>query len=389
LKFPTCMIRKNLATNFNNKESFMTDPRLKKLADLLVNYSVNVQPKEWVFINSYLAAEPLVSEVQRAVLEAGGYPQVMMASDTIVENSLKYANEDQIKWIPPTIKMIYEEVDVLIVLRAFHNTKYLTGIDPEKLQLQSQATQPLLKTYMERSAKGELKWTVTQYPCPAYAQDADLSLSEYEDFVYKATYCDKDDPVAEWERIHAEQQRVVDWLKGKKKVVLKSPNVDLILSVAGRTFINADGTNNMPSGEVFTGPVEESVNGWVKFTYPAIEKGNEVTGIRLEFKDGKVVNASADKNEGFLLAMLNSDEGARYLGEFAIGTNYGITKFTKSILYDEKIGGSFHIALGAGYPETGSKNVSSIHWDMICDIRQDSEIRVDGELFYKDGKFMI
>jgi aminopeptidase len=389
LKFPTGMIRKNLATNFNNKESFMTDPRLKKLADLLVNYSVNVQPKEWVFINSYLAAEPLVSEVQRAVLEAGGYPQVMMASDTIVENSLKYANEDQIKWIPPTIKMIYEEVDVLIVLRAFHNTKYLTGIDPEKLQLQSQATQPLLKTYMERSAKGELKWTVTQYPCPAYAQDADLSLSEYEDFVYKATYCDKDDPVAEWERIHAEQQRVVDWLKGKKKVVLKSPNVDLILSVAGRTFINADGTNNMPSGEVFTGPVEESVNGWVKFTYPAIEKGNEVTGIRLEFKDGKVVNASADKNEGFLLAMLNSDEGARYLGEFAIGTNYGITKFTKSILYDEKIGGSFHIALGAGYPETGSKNVSSIHWDMICDIRQDSEIRVDGELFYKDGKFMI
>jgi aminopeptidase len=145
----------------------------------------------------------------------------------------------------------------------------------------------------------------------------------------------------------------------------------------------------MPSGEVFTGPVEDSANGWVKYTYPAIEKGKEVTGIRLEFKDGKVVNATADKNEEFLLAMLDTDEGARYLGEFAIGTNYGIQKFTKSILYDEKIGGSFHMAVGAGYPETGSKNESSIHWDMICDVREDSEIHVDGELLYKDGKFMI
>ena len=145
----------------------------------------------------------------------------------------------------------------------------------------------------------------------------------------------------------------------------------------------------MPSGEVFTGPVEDSANGWVNFTYPAIEKGNEVDGVRLEFKDGKVVNATADKNEEFLLSQLDTDEGSRYLGEFAIGTNYGIQKFTKSILYDEKIGGSFHMALGAGYPETGSKNDSAIHWDMICDIRKDSEIQVDGELLYKDGKFKI
>jgi aminopeptidase len=216
-----------------------------------------------------------------------------------------------------------------------------------------------------------------------------MSLSDYEDFFYGATYCDTDDPIAEWERIYREQQRVVDWLNGKEQVVVKSPNADLTLSVAGRTFINSDGTNNMPSGEVFTGPVEESANGWVKFTYPAIEKGKEVTGIRLEFKDGKVVKASAERHEDFLLAMLDSDEGARYLGEFAIGTNYGIKRFTKSILFDEKIGGSFHLALGAGYPETGSKNVSGIHWDMICDIRQDSEILVDDELFYKDGKFMI
>jgi aminopeptidase len=367
----------------------MSDPRLKKLADLLVNYSVKVQPEEWVLINGHMVAEPLISEVLRAVLEAGGRPQVLMGSDDITEYSLKYANDDQISWIAPTVTLLYEEVDVLIALRAFDNTRHMAGIDPKKLQLQAQAQQELMKTYLGRAAAGDLKWVLTNFPCPAYAQDADMSLSEYEDFVYSATYCDQEDPVAEWIRIHDEQQKVVDWLNGKKEVVLKSPNVDLSLSVEGRTFINSDGSNNMPSGEVFTGPVEDSANGWVKFTYPAIEKGKEVTGIRLEFKDGKVVNATADKNEEFLLAMLDTDEGARYLGEFAIGTNYGIQKFTKSILYDEKIGGSFHMAVGIGYPETGSKNVSSIHWDMICDVREDSEIHVDGELLYKDGKFMI
>ncbi len=367
----------------------MKDPRIKKLANLLVNYSVNVQPKEWVLINGHMTAEPLVSEVLRAVLEAGGRPQVIMTSDDITEYTLKYANDDQISWIAPTITQLYEQVDVLIALRAFDNTRHMAGVDSKKLQLQAQARQVLMKTYMERAASGELKWTLTNYPCSAYAQDADMSLSEYEDFVYGATYCDLDDPIAEWQRIHNEQQIVVDWLNGKKEVVLKSPNVDLTLSVEGRTFINSDGTNNMPSGEVFTGPVEDSANGWVNFTYPAIEKGKEVTGVHLEFKDGKVVKASADKNEEFLLSELDTDEGSRFLGEFAIGTNYGIQKFTKSILYDEKIGGSFHMALGAGYPETGSKNVSSIHWDMICDIREDSEIKVDGELLYKDGKFMI
>lgn len=367
----------------------MKDPRITKLADLLVKYSVKVKPKDWVMIFGHIAAEPLVSEVLRSVLEAGGYPQVLMSSDDITEYSYRFANDDQLKWISPATRLLYEKADVLIALRAFDNTRHLTGVDPLKQQLSGQAKQELMQIYMERAASGDLRWIVTQFPCSAYAQDADMSLRDYEDFVYGATYCDKDDPIAEWQRIHDEQQKVVDWLNGRKLVTVKSPNADISLSVEGRTFINSDGSNNMPSGEVFTGPVEDSVNGWVEYTYPAIEQGKEVDGIRLEFKDGKVVKATAKKNEEFLLAMLDSDEGARYLGEFAIGTNYGIQKFTKSILYDEKIGGSFHMALGAGYPETGSKNVSSIHWDMICDIREDSEIRVDGDLLYKDGKFMI
>jgi aminopeptidase len=163
----------------------------------------------------------------------------------------------------------------------------------------------------------------------------------------------------------------------------------MTVSIHERTFINSDGRRNMPSGEIFTGPVESSVNGWVRFTYPAIFAGREVDGVELRFENGKVVDASAQKNEDFLLKTLDIDDGARYLGEFAIGTNNGIDRFTKSILYDEKIGGTIHMALGMGYPETGSQNKSSIHWDMICDMRDGGQIWVDDELFYEGGKFAV
>jgi len=216
-----------------------------------------------------------------------------------------------------------------------------------------------------------------------------MSLNAYTDFVYQATFADQPDPVARWQEVHQTQQRLVDWLSGKQQVTVKGPHVDLSLSIAGRTFINSDGKKNMPSGEIFTGPVEDSANGWVHFTYPAIRGGREVEGVRLEFTDGKVVGATAEKNEDYLISQLDIDEGARYLGEFAIGTNYGIDRFTKSILFDEKIGGTFHIAVGAGYPETGSLNKSSLHWDFICDMRTESEIRVDGELFYQNGRFLL
>ena len=367
----------------------MTDKRMKKLADVLVNYSVKVKPGDWVYINSSIVAMPLLKEVYKQVLLAGGNPTTNIYQDDINELFYKNAGDAQLEFVPPNLKLVYETADVLIHLRGAENTRALSGVDPKKQAKRAQATRGLTETYMARSATKDLRWVLTDYPCLAFAQEADMSLSEFEDFVYAATYADTDDPVAEWTRIHNEQQKVVDWLKGKKIVTVKSPNADLTLSIEGRTFINSDGEHNMPSGEVFTGPVEDSANGWVYYTYPAISQGREVEGIRLEFKDGKVVKASAEKNEEFLLTQLDTDEGARYLGEFAIGTNYGIQKFTKSILFDEKIGGSFHMALGAGYPETGSVNKSSIHWDMICDIREDSEIRVDGELLYKDGKFQI
>ncbi|MBS1248722.1 MAG: Aminopeptidase 2 [Chloroflexi bacterium] len=367
----------------------MIDPRIKKLANLLVNYSVEIQPGEWVLIRGSMLAEPLISEVYRAVLEAGGHPTVRLGSDALNKNRFLYSSDEQLAWVSPLEEMLINKIDASIGIGATANTRSLTSIDPAKQQISQRARQELMATYMKRSAEGDLKWVGTQYPCPAYAQEADMSLDEYADFVFSTTFVDQDDPIQAWQNIHDKQQEIVDWLKGKKEVVVKSPNADLRLSIEGRTFINSDGKNNMPSGEVFTGPVEDSANGWVEFTYPAITGGREVEGVRLEFEDGKVVQASAEKNEEYLISQLDTDEGSRYLGEFAIGTNYGITKFTKSILFDEKIGGSFHMAVGAGYPETGSKNKSSIHWDFICDIQEDSEILVDGELLYKDGQFQI
>ncbi|MBI3158214.1 MAG: aminopeptidase [Chloroflexi bacterium] len=367
----------------------MTDPRLKKLADLLVHYSLGIQPGDWVWIRADPVSEPLVREVAAGAARAGGNPTVLMTSDAVTEAILRESGPEQLAWISPVERALIEQADCRLNILGTSNTRALTSLDPEKQKMYGQARRGLLDTWMQRSARKEARWNVVQYPCPAFAQEADMSLGAYEDFVYAACFCDKDDPVAAWDSLHASQQRIVDWLKGKKQVAVKSPNADLTLSVEGRTFINSDGRNNMPSGEVFTGPVEDSASGWVQFTYPAIHGGREVEGVRLEFKDGKVVKATAEKNEAYLLSQLDSDDGARTLGEFAIGTNYGIQRFTKSILFDEKIGGTFHMAVGAGYPETGSVNKSAIHWDFICDLRQDSEITVDGELLYKDGAFVI
>ncbi len=367
----------------------MVDPRLTRLADLLVNYSVQVQPGEWTLVQAEVVAVPLAREVYRAVLRAGGHPLTLLFDEAISEIQYQEASDEQLVWVSPVERLLIEEADVMIALRATNNTRAMSNVDPAKMAKAQAARTELSAIHMRRAAAGELKWTLTQYPTQASAQEAEMSLSEYEDFVFGATFVDREDPIAEWQRISALQQRMVDWLKGKRHVTVKSANCDLSLSIEGRTFINSDGRRNMPSGEIFTGPVEDSVNGWVRFTYPAIYRGRAVEGVELRFQDGKVVEARASKNEEFLLSQLDIDAGARYLGEFAIGTNFGITKFTGNILFDEKIGGTIHMALGRSYPETGGKNESAIHWDMICDMRQGGEIYVDGELFYKDGAFVV
>ncbi len=367
----------------------MADPRVEKLAATLVNYCTSVRPGDWVLVRGHVTAMPLVQEVIQQVVRAGGNPTIMLENDEFTDAFLQQANTEQLAWVSPLDEVMAKQLDVRIVITGANNTRTLTGVDPHKQQIYQSARRKYMETYMQRSAVGEHRWVGTLYPCQAYAQEADMSLREYEDFVFAATYADQPDPVKCWRDIHDRQQLLVDWLKGKELVEVRGPNIDLNLSITGRTFINSDGKRNMPSGEIFTGPVEDSVNGWVRFSYPAIRDGREVEGVEFEFKAGKVARATAQKNEAYLLSQLASDEGASYLGEFAVGTNYQIQRFTKSILYDEKIGGTVHMAVGAGYPETGSRNRSGVHWDFICDMRHNSEIRVDGELFYKDGQFTI
>jgi len=367
----------------------MADIRIEKLADVLVNYSVSIKEGDKVAINGSTLCEPLLREVYRKVLEAGGYPQLMVSIPGTEELLYRYGNDDQLRHISPPGRLIMETYDVRISILGDSNTRILSTIDPARIVLHSQAHTEMQKIFMKRSASGDLRWTVTLFPTNAYAQDAEMSLREYEDFVYGACLPDMNDPVGYWKKFSAHQQKIIDWLKGKRKVHLVGPGTELNLTIEGRVFVNCDGRFNMPDGEIFTGPVEDSVEGHVTFSYPTIYSGREVTGTQLWFEKGRVIKATAEKNEEFLLKTLDTDEGARRVGEFAIGTNEGITRFTREILFDEKINSSFHMALGAGYPETGSVNESAIHWDMVCDLRTDSEIRVDGDLMYKNGRLAI
>lgn len=367
----------------------MGDVRIERLAKVLVDYACDVKPGMWVGILGDVVTLPALREVYKEVLRAGGNPTLFISDEFMSRQFIREANDDQIAWLDPSQTLYFEKADVYIRIGSSTNTRAMSNIPAARVQKINAARRSWLDTRLNRAAEGTFEWVGTWYPNEASAQEANMSLEEYEDFVFGACFCDKEDPAGEWRKLSAHQQKKVDWLKGKKHVRLQGPNVDIALSIDGRTFVNSDGHKNMPSGEIFTGPVEESVNGWIRFSYPSIVGGRAVSGIELKFEEGKVVEAKAETNDDLLQAQLNTDAGARYLGEFAIGTNFGINKFTGNILFDEKIGGTVHCAIGMGYPETGSKNRSAVHWDMICDMRDDSTIHVDGELFYRNGEFVV
>jgi aminopeptidase len=278
---------------------------------------------------------------------------------------------------------------VTIDVLASTNTRALTGVDPGRQAVWNRARKELRDIASQRAARGERRWSITLFPTAAHAQDADMATDEFATFLAAACMLDRPDPVAAWRDLSARQAQMIDWLRERADIRITAPGTDLRLSVEGRSWVNSDGKRNFPSGEVFIGPVEDSVEGHIHFTYPVVTQGREVSDIRLRFSSGVVVDASASKNEAFLIETLDTDPGARRLGEFAFGTNDGITRWTKNILLDEKIGGTVHMALGSGYPETGSLNSSAIHWDMICDLRQGGEATANGSVVLKDGKYLI
>jgi aminopeptidase len=348
-----------------------------------------VKPGDTTVIQSTTTAEPLVLAIYEEVLRAGGHPVFNVSPEGTQASFYELANDDQLEYVADPVKWGYEQADVRIAVLAEANTRALTRVDPGKQQRAQKARGPLLEKSMQRSADGDYRWALTLFPTHAFAAEADMSLAQYEEFFYRACLAYDDDPVTAWERQSSEVKRLADWMDGKEEVHVTGPGTDIRLGVAERNWIPCYGNHNMPDGEFFTGPVEDSVNGEVSFSFPAVYGGREVTGVRFRFEDGKVVDASAERGEDYLIQMLDSDDGARRLGELGIGTNYGIAEATKEVLLDEKLGGTVHMAIGASYPESGGVNESSVHWDLVCDLRQGGSIVVDGEELQRDGKFVV
>ncbi|MEM2397051.1 MAG: aminopeptidase [Ignisphaera sp.] len=359
-----------------------------KFANLIVDYCTGVRNLDEVLISASYEAYPLIIEVFKEVVKRGGYPRLMLNDDVISEIFYRYAPQELLKYLSPIDKYIMENIGVRISIISSMHTKPLVSIEPEKRRIREQALRELREVFMKRESSGDLRWVVTIYPTKALAQEAGMSPLEFEEFIIKAVKIHKEDPVKAWIEQMTEQQKIIEFLSKTDEIKIVDEDTNLTLKVGGRIWVNDDGKNNMPGGEVFTAPYEDSAEGFITFSYPAIYGGTEVEGVKLVFGRGQVIEAKAIKGEEFLKKMLDVDEGAKRIGEFAFGLNYDINRFTKQILLDEKIGGTIHLALGASYPRTKGINKSAIHWDMIKDLRK-GVVYVDKDLVYRNGKFIV
>ena len=369
-------------------EDMKPDERLNKLAKVLVGYSIGVKEGERVRIAGSTASEPLLREIYREVLLAGGHPRVAMQFEDQQYIFYSLARDHQLDDIDPITLHEMGEIDSLIRTFPDLNPHALSSIDPDKKQRVTRSSKPIMDILFERWGKGELKWVGTVCPTTALAQEARMALDEYSEFVFECMHLNDDDPVSFWKDFSTRQQKICDRLNGVKEMRYVGRDTDLAFRTEGRTWINCDGKNNFPDGEIFTGPVEDSVEGTIRFTFPGIYMGEEIEDIFLRFESGRVVEARAAKGERLLLELLDTDEGSCYVGEIAIGTNESIDRFTKNMLFDEKMGKTVHLALGMGIPSSGSRNQSAIHWDMLKDMSDGGEIHADGELIYREGRFL-
>jgi aminopeptidase len=361
----------------------LIDGRLEKLARVLVDYSVEAREGEQVVVFGEVGAEPLVKAIYARLLQVGAVPVLQLQLPGMQELFFEHAQDIHYKNIPSIRRFFAEEADAEIGIKAPSNTRALANVDPARQQALAGLNRPLSEIMLQKN-----RWMLTLFPTAALAQEANMGLTEYEDFAFSAMGLDRDDPVRYWQEKSMEQARLKERLEEARELRIVGPGTDLTLSVEGRTFVNSAGRRNMPCGEVFTGPIEDSANGHVTFGVPAAIGGREVAGARLRFDGGKVVESEAEKGGEYLESLLDTDAGARYLGEVGIGTNYNIGRASGNVLFDEKLGGTVHLAIGRSYKETGGLNDSSVHTDLVCDLREGGELYADGELIQKDGRFL-
>ena len=365
------------------------DARIQRLAETLLNYSIKLKKGQLLKIQGEAVAMPLIKAVFEGAVRVGAHPYAQIRVPDNEETLLKLGSDTQLKYISPVTRTESNKIDALVAIWGTENTKYLSGVDPKRQAFSRKSKGSLMKKLFKRIADKSLSWVGTQFPTLADAQEAGMSLTEYEDFVYGAGHVDKGDPVKHWKKVAKGQARLIKILNRIDRLHIRAEGTDLKMRVKGRKWVNCAGTENFPDGEIFTSPIENTVEGRIHFSFPACYMGREVEDVHIEFKHGRAVKESAGKNEGFLKAMLGTDKGARSVGEIAVGTNYDIKRFSRNILFDEKIGGTCHMALGASILEAGGKNISAIHWDMICDLKKGGEIKADGKVIYRNGKFII
>lgn len=361
---------------------------LQKYASLLVHYCLELKSGEKLFVSTTTLAEPLMREVYREAIKIGAHVEYQLSFREQNRIFIQEAASHQLEYVNPSYVNMMETYDAYLVIRAPFNVREDQNNDAGKTGRRQKALNGVNQVYSERIADRSLKRCLCQFPTQASAQEAGMSLEEYEMFVYGACHLFAENPADEWLKVRAQQQHIVDYLNRCDLVRYKNCTSDISFSVKNRIWINSDGRSNMPSGEVFTGPIENSVNGYIYFNFPTVYMGHEVEGVTLFVENGYVTKWDAEKGKDFLDEIFKID-GSRYFGEVAVGTNYNIQRTTKNILFDEKIGGSVHMAVGQSYKQTGGQNISPIHWDLITDMKNGGEIFADGQLIYKDGMFII
>jgi aminopeptidase len=364
------------------------DPRLESLASVICSYSLDVQPGDVVRVTGPASADAFFAAVTRHITRLGGHP-MLRPSLPAVEAAIKTRGSDaQLSTITEIDRLDSELPDKTLTIWADDNTRYLSEVAPDRQAIWSRARREISDRFFERLASGEIGWCGVTLPTEGFAQDAGMSLPEFEDFVFGAGHVSDPDPVAFWRRQSARQAEVIERLAQISQLRIVAEDTDLTLDVSGRTWLNADGRENFPDGEVYTSPLHDRTRGHISFSFDATYNGREFGVVRLWFEDGRVVRHEASRGEEFLSGMLDMDEGARYLGEVAFGMNDEIQRATRNIAFDEKIGGTAHVALGAAFPEAGGTNRSSLHWDIVRDLRSGGEVYGDGQLIARDGAFL-